>query len=128
LQRTGGMTLEAWVNPTTVSNTWRDVIYKGNDNYYLEATSSNSSRPAGGGTFAGVGAEAYGPTALKRSTWSHIAATYDGSSLRLYVNRAQGGSQARNGSLKKSAEQLTNGGGRLYRPFFAGRLARGRDY
>ena len=36
LHLTTGMTLEAWVNPTTVSSAWRDVIYKGDDNYYLE--------------------------------------------------------------------------------------------
>ena len=29
LQLTTGMTLEAWVNPTTTSGAWRDVIYKG---------------------------------------------------------------------------------------------------
>ncbi len=39
LHLTRAMTLEAWVNPTTVSNAWRDVIEKGNDNYYLSATS-----------------------------------------------------------------------------------------
>ena len=39
------MTLEAWVNPSTVNANWRDVIYKGNDNYYLEATSTNASSP-----------------------------------------------------------------------------------
>ena len=54
LHLTTGMTLEAWVNPTTVSNAWRDVIYKGNDNYYLSATSSNSARPAGGIITGGV--------------------------------------------------------------------------
>ena len=37
------MTLEAWVNPATVSNSWRDVIMKGNDNYYLAATSISES-------------------------------------------------------------------------------------
>jgi hypothetical protein len=37
------MTLEAWVRPTTVSNAWRDVIEKGNDNYYLSATSISES-------------------------------------------------------------------------------------
>ena len=42
------MTLEAWVNPTTVNGNWRDVIYKGNDNYYLEATSTNASKPDAG--------------------------------------------------------------------------------
>src|SRR5262245_23505469 len=37
LRLTSGMTLEAWVNPSVVSAAWRDVIYKGNDNYFLEA-------------------------------------------------------------------------------------------
>jgi chitodextrinase len=36
LRLTTGMTLEAWVNPSVLTSTWRDVIYKGNDNYYLE--------------------------------------------------------------------------------------------
>jgi hypothetical protein len=44
LRLTNGMTLEAWVNPSVVSGTWRDVIYKANDNYYLEATSTSASR------------------------------------------------------------------------------------
>ena len=43
LRLTRAMTLEAWVNPTTVSNAWRDVIMKGNDNYYLSATSISES-------------------------------------------------------------------------------------
>ena len=48
LHLTAGMTLEAWVNPSTVNANWRDVIYKGNDNYYLSATSTNASRPGRG--------------------------------------------------------------------------------
>ena len=47
LHLTTGMTLEAWVNPSTVERDWRDVIYKGDDNYYLEAT-LEPQRPAGG--------------------------------------------------------------------------------
>ena len=35
LDLTTGMTLEAWVNPSVVSNNYTDVIYKGNDNYFL---------------------------------------------------------------------------------------------
>ncbi len=35
------MTLEAWVYPTSVSSAWRDVIYKGNNNYYLEGASGS---------------------------------------------------------------------------------------
>ena len=42
------MTLEAWVKPSAISAAWRDVVYKGDDNYYLEATSPMSGLPAGG--------------------------------------------------------------------------------
>ena len=52
LHLTTAMTLEAWVNPSTVNGNWRDVVYKGNDNYYLEATTNNASRPDAG-TIAG---------------------------------------------------------------------------
>ncbi len=38
------MTLEAWVNPSTINANWRDVVYKGNDNYYLMASSSQRAR------------------------------------------------------------------------------------
>src|SRR5207245_941912 len=46
LQLTTGMTLEAWVKPSTVNSAWRDVIYKGNDIYYLEGTTGNGGLPA----------------------------------------------------------------------------------
>jgi hypothetical protein len=64
LHLTTAMTLEAWVKPSTVDNAWRDVIYKGNDNYYLEATSTNSQKPAGGGTFGSTTTEVYASGAL----------------------------------------------------------------
>ena len=59
-----GMTLEAWVNPSTVNANWRDVIYKGNDNFYLEATSSNGSVPDAGMIAGGSYADAFGTAAL----------------------------------------------------------------
>ena len=41
LDLTTAMTLEAWVSPTIAEDRWRDVIYKGNDNYYLMASTPN---------------------------------------------------------------------------------------
>ena len=91
------MTLEAWVNPSTVNANWRDVIYKGNDNFYLEATSSNASVPDAGMIAGGSYADAFGTTALAANTWSYLTETYDGSTLRLYVNGTQVASTAHTG-------------------------------
>ena len=85
LHLTTGMTLEAWVNPSTVPSTWVDVVYKGDDNYYLEATTPNGV-PAAGATVGTSDVAAYGTTALTASTWAFLTETYNGSTLALYVN------------------------------------------
>ena len=128
LRLTSGMTLELWVNPSTVTSAWRDLIYKGNDNYYLEATSDNSSRPAIGGTFSGANANLYGTAALAVNTWTHLAATYDGATLRLYVNGVQVSSVAQTGSLATSTNPLQIGGDSFFTQFFAGSLDEIRIY
>src|SRR2546426_4641704 len=104
LQLTTAMTLEAWVNPTTVSSVWRDVIYKGNDNYYLSGTSTNGSRPAGGGTFGGTTIETYGTAAVAGNTWTHLAVTDDGGAGRLDVNGGQGARLGRAGALQPATD------------------------
>ena len=86
LDLTTGITLEAWVNPSAVSSNWADVIYKGNDNYFLEGTSAPSGVPGAGGTFGGSDVVTLGTASLPTNTWSYLAATYDGATLRLYVN------------------------------------------
>ena len=116
LRLTGAMTLEAWVKPATVSSAWRDVIYKGNDNYYLMATSSQASVPAGR---AGV-SRVYGTSPLPANTWTHLAVTYDKATLRLYVNGVQASSVAYTGSIATSAYPLQIGGDSIYGQYFQG--------
>ena len=128
LDLTTGMTLEAWVYPTSITNKWRDAIYKGNDAYYLSATSSTGSRPATGGTFGGVNSEVIGPTKLPVNTWTHLAATYDGATQRLFVNGVQVASKARIGSILTSTQPLQIGGDSIYGQFFAGRIDEVRVY
>ena len=123
-----GMTLEAWVNPSTVNGNWRDVIYKGNDNFYLEATSSNASKPDAGLIAGGGYADAVGTAALPANTWSYLTETYDGSTLRLYVNGIQVASTAHTGSIATSTNPLQIGGDSIYGQFFAGMIDEVRVY
>jgi hypothetical protein len=125
LRLTSGMTLEAWVNPVTVDRAWRDAIYKGNDNYYLEATSTrNPAAPVGGGTFG----ETWGTAALAANTWTHLAATYDKTVLRLYINGVLVGSRARTGNIATSANPLQIGGNTLFGQYFRGTIDEVRVY
>ena len=127
LHLTTEMTLEAWVNPSTVTSTWRDVVYKGNDNYFLEAMSPNAS-PAAGGIFGSTPRETYGTAALTANTWAHQAATYDGATLRVYVNGVAVASVAQTGNIATSTNPLEIGGDSIYGQFFNGTIDEVRVY
>ncbi len=128
LQLNAAMTLEAWVNPTTVGSAFGDVIYKGNDNYYLEATSPGGGEPGGGGTFGSSDVILYGTTALAVNTWSYVAVTYDGGTLRLYVNGTEVASRMQPGAIVTSTNPLQIGGDNLYNQFFKGMIDEVRIY
>jgi hypothetical protein len=128
LRLSNAMTLEAWVNPTAVSAAWRDVIYKGNDNYYLMGTTDQGGMPGVGGTFGGANANLFGTAMLPLNTWTHLAATYDGSILRLYVNGTQVATQAQSGLLTQSANPLEIGGDSIFGQYFAGLIDEVRVY
>jgi hypothetical protein len=126
LQLTTGMTLEAWVNPTAVTGAWRDVVYKGNDDYYLEATSPDGGVPAAGGTFSNY--PLYGIAVLAPNIWTHLAVTYDGATLRLYVNGTQVAARAQTGLIQTSTNPLSVGGDSIYGQFFQGAIDEVRVY
>ena len=122
------MTLEAWVNPSTVTSAWRDVVYKGNDNYYLEATSDQRGVPAAGGTVGASDVATYGTAALTTSTWAFLTETYNGSTLALYVNGTQVSSLAQTGSIATSTNPLQIGGDSIYGQYFQGTIDEVRVY
>lgn len=132
LDLTTGMTLEAWVDPLTADSTWADVIYKGTngtDNYYLEASSSHNYSPAGGGVFGGIPAVEFSTNdILDAQVWTHMAVTYDGSQLLLYLDGAQVASLALTGNILTSGGALQIGGDNANGQFFSGEIDDVRVY
>jgi PKD repeat protein len=125
LDLTTAMTLEAWVYPAAVGG-WRDVIYKGTDDiYYLEG-SSDTGAPAFGGKYAF--SPLRGTSTLGLNTWTHLAGTYDGTTMTLYVNGVAVASQPQTGPISTSTGPLTIGGDALYGQYFAGRIDEVRIY
>jgi hypothetical protein len=90
LDLTVGMTLSAWVYPMPGVTGWSQVIKKEIDAYFLTASSDTGLlRPAGGGTFGSILDAVKAPKPILVNTWVHLALTYDGSTLCLYVNGNQ---------------------------------------
>jgi len=79
----GGITMEAWVYPTNISAT-RSIIRKSRDyNIYLSAGKVKVDVfPIAGSTYKTL----TGTTTLTINTWTHVAATYDGTTIKIYVN------------------------------------------
>ncbi|WP_168674478.1 LamG-like jellyroll fold domain-containing protein, partial [Hymenobacter artigasi] len=80
-QGNGARTIEAWVYPTTGSN---GVIFN-----YGTATSNLRSGLiiiSGKLYYVGENNDLQGTTTLSLNRWHHVAATYDGTTLRLYLD------------------------------------------
>jgi chitodextrinase len=124
-----GMTLEAWVKPIAPPTAdWRDIIYKGNDNYYLESTTTPFGNPAAAGLFGGANGAATAPAALPVNVWSHLAATYDSIMLRLYLNGTQVAAIPQTGNIFASTNPLQIGGDNIYGQYFEGLIDEVRVY
>ena len=108
---------------------WRDVLTKeqpGGLAYALYGA-NGASRPAG---FADIGGEIeIGATAnLAIDVWTHVAVTYDGTILRIFVNGAQVATRAQTGAITTSTGALRIGGNGIWGEFFQGRIDEVRIY
>ena len=68
------------------------------------------------------------PAALASNTWTHLAATYDGANLRLYVNGTQVATRAVTGSMRASTGALRIGGNSTWGEWFGGLIDDVRIY
>ena len=129
LDLTGPMTLEAWVYPTSLSG-WRTALIKerlGGLSYALYAH-DNAPRPAAWVNAGAGDLTAAGSAALALGTWTHLATTFDGATLRLYVNGAEVGAVAIGANIATSADPLRIGGNAVWGEFFEGLIDEVRVY
>ena len=131
LHLTNGMTIEAWIKPATEEG-FTTVVLKESSNdlnyglYGSDGTGNPPSAYVNPSTSSTKGAR--GVSALALNTWSHLAATYDGSSLNLYVNGVLVGSQNVPGVLETSTGALRIGGNSIWGEYFNGLIDELRIY
>lgn len=118
LDFTNAFTIETWVSPTAAGLGTQQTFFvsKGNMNFgntqsygilfYQDRRIGN--RVGNGSAFATLDSTAQ----LPLNTFTHIATTYDGSTLRVYINGVLDSSQATSiGTLLNSGQPLILGGG-----------------
>jgi hypothetical protein len=130
LDLTTGMTLMAWVNPAAISASWRTVLFKeggpGSMNYSLYA-GEDTGKPIGQ-VYIGGEQNAVGTSTLPLASWSHLAVTYDGAVLRLYVNSTQVATRSIAGQITPTTGALRIGGNSIWSEWFNGSVDEVRIY
>ncbi len=125
LDLTTGMTLEAWVNPTAAMSGWDTIMLKergSGDLAYALYANDGAPAPAGYVNVGGAHASVPGTGVVPQAAWTHLAATYDGAALRLYVNGALASTRARTGPIVASGGALRIGGNNAWPGEFFGGL------
>lgn len=111
------LSLEAWVYPTGVNANGNGII-TGNANSYILGL----NWPQGGNgqrlnfwlNISGVGYVLYTAfTPIPLNTWTHVAATYNGSNVRLYINGVLSASYTETRSIANISTNVTIGDGNI---------------
>lgn len=107
------ITLEAWIYPTA----WKSQVWQGNiinkennapDYGYMLRCGSGGQLNfnLGGGSWNEISSAA---NTLSLNSWQHVAATYDGAMMRLFVNGLPVDSQASSANFSSGLQNLTIG-------------------
>jgi hypothetical protein len=91
------MSVECWAYMLADYSNFRVMLCKGsssgaNPRNYTLYTNITDGKISVDATIGGTLRQLHGGTAMPAATWTHVAATYDGSALRLYVNGVLDGS------------------------------------
>jgi len=118
LNLTTALTLGAWVNPST-RGTYDSIIDKWDVAFGINQRSFTFSIHPNGeayltldalGTSTLVGIAFSTNTTVPLNTWTHVAGTYDGAFVRIYINGVLKGQTAYTSGIKSSTDDLGIGG------------------
>jgi hypothetical protein len=135
LDLTNGMTIEAWVNGSNLTG-YKTAICKENGtnnlSYALSPNNNTSGvanqRPNARIRIGTTTTTVTGTTKLALNTWIHVASTYDGAVLRLYINGVQVSTANVTGNMGVSANALRIGGSTALAQYFTGLIDEVRIY
>ena len=132
LDLSNGMTLQAWIRPTLVTGSWATVLLKeAPPGYHLAYHLELDPRghPSTYITTDSSGLQGLiGPQPITLSAWTHLAATYDGALLSLYVNGELVASRPASGNIIPSYGPLRFGGNSIWGEYFVGAIDELRVY
>ena len=120
LDLVNGISIMAWVKPDINNSLGDSIVVKengGNSAYYLYS-GEDMAYPVGGiysSGYKGVG----GDISLG-TEWNHIAMTYDGSKMALYINGLKNKENNVSGKISVSSGVLNIGGNMIWGEYFAG--------
>jgi hypothetical protein len=134
LDLAANLTMEAWVFPTAALSNWSTILFREQTNELVYAlyAGTPTSRPRGFiniGTSEATERSVAGSASLPLNVWTHVAVTYDGATLRLYVNGVTpaGGSVPTTGPMPAGGA-LRIGGNTIWGEYFVGRIDEVRVY
>ncbi|MGI5487825.1 LamG-like jellyroll fold domain-containing protein [Microtetraspora malaysiensis] len=131
LRPTSALTVEAWVNPSESGQ--RPVLVKdssGQPGYALAESDGKAWQDAVPASYVNTGRArtVKGQRSLPLNGWVHLATTYDGSRLRLYVNGVLDRALPVTGAVQAGSGSLYIGGYPVWGAYFKGAIDEVRVY
>lgn len=99
---TTAMTVEAWMNSNVIPEQWDPLISKGDDSWRLHLN-DNGTLVFSCNVGSPSSTDATSTTVITDGNWHHVAGTFDGTSLKLYIDGVLESQVAASGSINNSS-------------------------